>query len=110
MRRLTIQFVLAICTMLGTFSIAAVGLRAQDSPKVEARTPPVTDSTADADPDPVPTMFSHPESDRWWISGQANFISQWHPEFHSLIKDRGACPRKRKTQLRVSSRCSPVSG
>ena len=28
-------------------------------------------------------MFPHPESDRWWISGQANFISQWHPAFHS---------------------------
>lgn len=28
-------------------------------------------------------MFPHPESDRIWISGQANFISQWHPGFHS---------------------------
>jgi len=28
-------------------------------------------------------MFPHPESDRIWISGQANFISQWHPAFHS---------------------------
>ena len=28
-------------------------------------------------------MFAHPETDRWWVSGQANFISQWHPEFHS---------------------------
>jgi high affinity Mn2+ porin len=28
-------------------------------------------------------MFSHPETDRWWISGQANWISQWHPAFHS---------------------------
>jgi hypothetical protein len=22
-------------------------------------------------------------TDRWWISGQANWISQWHPRFHS---------------------------
>jgi len=28
-------------------------------------------------------MFTHPESDRIWISGQANFISQWHSAFHS---------------------------
>jgi high affinity Mn2+ porin len=28
-------------------------------------------------------MFPHPETDRIWISGQANFISQWHPGFHS---------------------------
>jgi high affinity Mn2+ porin len=33
--------------------------------------------------DPPPAMFPHPESDRIWISGQANFISQWHPAFHS---------------------------
>jgi carbohydrate-selective porin OprB len=28
-------------------------------------------------------MFPHPETDRLWLSGQANFISQWHPAFHS---------------------------
>lgn len=28
-------------------------------------------------------MFPHAEWDRWWLSGQANFISQWHPDFHS---------------------------
>ena len=28
-------------------------------------------------------MFPHAEWDRWWLSGQANFISQWHPNFHS---------------------------
>lgn len=35
------------------------------------------------DADTVPAMFPHPESDRWWISGQANWISQWHPAFPS---------------------------
>ena len=28
-------------------------------------------------------MFPHFENDRLWLSGQANFISQWHPAFHS---------------------------
>ena len=28
-------------------------------------------------------MFPHPETDRFWISGQANFISQAHPPFHA---------------------------
>jgi high affinity Mn2+ porin len=36
-----------------------------------------------ADSDSPPAMFPHPETDRIWISGQANFISQWHPGFHS---------------------------
>jgi hypothetical protein len=35
------------------------------------------------DPEPIPAMFPHPETDRFWISGQANIISQWHPAFHS---------------------------
>jgi high affinity Mn2+ porin len=83
MQRLTFHFVAAICVLLGVFSVAAAQLRAQDSPQVPAQAPPAEDSKADADPDPVPTMFSHPESDRWWISGQANWISQWHPAFHS---------------------------
>jgi high affinity Mn2+ porin len=40
-------------------------------------------SAESSDPDSPPTMFPHPETDRLWISGQANFISQWHPAFHS---------------------------
>ncbi|MFZ0820054.1 MAG: carbohydrate porin [Candidatus Acidiferrales bacterium] len=27
------------------------------------------------------TLFPHPDSTRWWISGQANIIFQWHPAF-----------------------------
>jgi high affinity Mn2+ porin len=33
--------------------------------------------------DPAPVMFPHSETGRLWISGQANFIAQWHPAFHS---------------------------
>jgi carbohydrate-selective porin OprB len=35
-------------------------------------------------------MFPHPESDRIWLSGQANFISQWHPAFHSPYQGRNS--------------------
>jgi len=44
---------------------------------------PIVASEETAEADPVPAMFAHPETDRWWISGQANWISQWHPAFHS---------------------------
>ena len=37
----------------------------------------------DAAPDPVVTMFPHPEGRRWWISGQANVIFQGRLPFHS---------------------------
>jgi high affinity Mn2+ porin len=53
-------------------------------------------------PDPVPAMFTHPESDRWWISGQANWISQWHPAFHSPYQGpRSLAPQAQDATSRV---------
>ncbi len=65
-------------------SLAAPILRAQEAP--ESSAPP--DQTPEADP--IPVMFPHPETDRWWISGQANVISQWHPAFHSPYDGRNS--------------------
>jgi high affinity Mn2+ porin len=45
-----------------------------------------------ADPDPQPTMVPHLATDRLWISGQANLISQWHPVFHSPYSGRNSLP------------------
>ena len=90
MRHLILHFVLAICMMLGALTFAASRLCAQDAPQVQTQTPEATDSTTEADP--VPAMFSHPESDRWWISGQANFISQWHPAFYSPYQGPRSLP------------------
>lgn len=42
--------------------------------------PPATEPAEDPQGDAV-TMFPHSESSRWWISGQANFILQWHASF-----------------------------
>ena len=35
-------------------------------------------------------MFPRAEWDRLWISGQANFISQWHPAFHSPYQGKNS--------------------
>jgi len=75
--------------MLGASLLAASEARAQDSSPLQA--PPSNDDSTPA-ADPVPTMFPHPESDRWWISGQANFISQWHPAFHSPYQGPRSLP------------------
>jgi high affinity Mn2+ porin len=48
-----------------------------------AQVPPDIPKPPEEEADPTPVMFPHPETDRFWISGQANFISQWHPAFHS---------------------------
>jgi hypothetical protein len=80
MRHSNLHFVLALCGMLGASSFAASGARAQNSPPAES--PRSNDGSTPA-AEPPPTMFPHPATDRWWISGQANLISQWHPPFHS---------------------------
>jgi len=85
MPRFTFQSVLAICTMLGAFSIAADGLRAQDTPQVQAQTPPPpadepSSPSGNADPE---AMLPHFKDTRFWLSGQVNFIFQTHPDFHA---------------------------
>src|SRR5439155_22899652 len=37
------------------------------------------EQSAEADP---PTLFPHPETDRWLISGMAYFIPKWHSFVH----------------------------
>jgi high affinity Mn2+ porin len=40
------------------------------------------DAAADAETDTL-TLFPHSDTSRYWISGQANVILQWHSAFHS---------------------------
>ena len=42
------------------------------------------------DNDPLTTMFHHAEWDRLWLSGQANFISQYHPTFTSPYQGKNS--------------------
>jgi high affinity Mn2+ porin len=39
------------------------------------------DDSAAAEDDAALTLFQHPETSRYWISGQANIVFQWHPAF-----------------------------
>jgi hypothetical protein len=57
-------------------------MRAQQPPSASNATPEAGAAALPEDNTPT-TMFPHAEWDRWWLSGQANFISQWHPDFYS---------------------------
>ena len=70
--------------LAGLFLLATPVLHAQDVPESPVPANP------DPEADPIPAMFPHPETDRWWISGQANVISQWHPAFHSPYEGRNS--------------------
>src|SRR5208282_4283406 len=50
------------------------------SPGASAENPASPPDDAAADPE---AMFPHFKSTRFWLSGQANFIFQAHPEFHA---------------------------
>jgi high affinity Mn2+ porin len=74
-------FCLVICPALFAPGVS----RAQ-----EARVPAPTSTPVAPDPaipanesDETPAMLPHPETDRVWLSGQVNIISQWHPSFTS---------------------------
>jgi len=61
------------------------------SPQLENKTK--DDPSSSAGPtfgEALPVMFPHAEWDRLWISGQANFISQWHPAFTSPYQGRNS--------------------
>jgi high affinity Mn2+ porin len=84
-----LRLALRLCLVLAALPFTRLpAASAQASAPAQASTP--VDQPQDADstgesagPDSLPTTFPHLETDRLWISGQANFISQWHPGFHS---------------------------
>src|SRR6266403_465306 len=90
MRRLRSQFhrclLVAFATLFGPASRITLVARQAPPAQVPSDTPdPPAEET-----DPIPVMFPHLETDRFWVSGQANFISQWHPAFHSPYQGRNS--------------------
>jgi high affinity Mn2+ porin len=81
------QFLFAVVWL--SLLAASPEVRAQNAPVPSA--PKASDAPAEtADADPMPAMFAHPETDRLWLSGQANWISQWHPAFYSPYQGRNS--------------------
>jgi high affinity Mn2+ porin len=87
MRRSLEQIVLKFFVILGLL-VAAGNLYAQDSPPGQGTTGTSADSATDDDP--IPAMFPHLENDRFWLSGQANFIFQTHPPFHAAYSGKNS--------------------
>lgn len=100
MRRKFLQHILFFSAGLIGLSLPAGRLSAQDQPKSPAAKGAETQpETGD---DPAPTVFPHPESDRVWLSGQANFIFQTHPPFHAVYSGKNSLnPNYEKATSRV---------
>jgi hypothetical protein len=91
MRRHVAQFGLVFLTAL-LLCLTPHPAQAQNAPADPAAAPPSSASPStpstpvpgdDSGSDDTPTLFPHFESGRFWISGQANVVFQWHPAFHS---------------------------
>jgi high affinity Mn2+ porin len=54
----------------------------QPTPQTQQPADQEAPAPANADSDTL-TMFPHSESSRYWISGQANVILQWHPTYRA---------------------------
>ena len=95
MPRLGIQFALRLLCLFSLASAASGFARAQ----APATDKPAEKSALSADQNPEPqspasspdnsdaddalTVFPHSNTARYWISGQANVILQWHPSFRA---------------------------
>jgi high affinity Mn2+ porin len=78
---LATRWVILIWSCLIACALAASAAHAQD-PAPSQQNSTVNDD-ASSSPDTFPIMFPHQEWDRFWLSGQVNIISQWHPAFPS---------------------------
>src|SRR5580700_5790294 len=103
MRRFTLQTGIAIFAMLLVYLVFPCGAVAQDGQSADSSTELVAATAhhtgalaqqTSADPPPAPaaaapepqssdvlTLFPHSETSRYWISGQANIVLQWHGRF-----------------------------
>ncbi|HSZ20646.1 MAG TPA: carbohydrate porin [Candidatus Acidoferrum sp.] len=77
------QFALSFLFLLGLRLATPPSARAQDTPTNQAPAQSAPAPAGDSSTDPPTTLFPHFESDRIWLSGQANIITQWHPAFRS---------------------------
>src|ERR1700732_5313458 len=94
-----VRFCFASIIAAGILSLPATSC-AQDPQSEQTPAPP--DAETGPPRDPVPVMFPHPETDRLWISGQANIISQWHPAFRSPYQGRNSLsPQAQDASSRV---------
>src|SRR6201981_3047041 len=71
----------------------------QQNSQPSTDTPDASDAAVD---DPVESMFPRLHNTRFWLSGQANFIFQAHPDFHAPYSGTNSLsPRYEKATSRV---------
>jgi high affinity Mn2+ porin len=98
-------FALAVCLIAVLINMAQAQQPEAAPPPAVAAAPasptasPVEDPPAADSPE---AMLPHPRDTRFWLSGQANFIFQAHPDFHAAYSGKNSLsPRYEKATSRV---------
>ncbi len=93
---------------LAALIVAPIPSGAQQSdpqPPVQASPPPAADADTTPNPpsdDGAESMFPYLKDKRFWLSGQANFIFQTHPDFHAPYSGtHSLSPKYEKATSRV---------
>ncbi|MGA8072482.1 MAG: carbohydrate porin [Candidatus Acidiferrales bacterium] len=76
--KITLRLALALLAVAACTPVVC----AQDAPAAPAGQTAPSDAP-DSSSDSAVTLFPHSETSRFWVSGQANIILQWHPAFHA---------------------------
>lgn len=82
----------ALIVCFGSVSFASAQDVAAPSPstQTEQNSVPPPNANSGSTSDDTLTLFPHSETSRYWISGQANIIFQWHPEFHARYSGKNS--------------------
>lgn len=87
MNRVLPCWISALALLLAAPAVSPVAAAQSQQPLPSPGSPPPAATAQDVSPAPedgqTQTVFPHSESSPFWISGQANVILQWHPDFHS---------------------------
>jgi len=83
MRRSDSQFASRILAVLLVCFAAPYLAFSQSQPPDPSDEQTASVPAGDSASDETPAMFPHFESGRYWLSGQANVVFQWHPAFNS---------------------------
>jgi hypothetical protein len=85
--KLKLKFIFKITAALAFAFAASLALvpcaHAQQSSPSATQPPAISEAADPPADDSTEAMFSHFKDTRFWLSGQANFIFQTHPEFHA---------------------------
>jgi hypothetical protein len=85
-----ISCALLVCFGSVRFASAQDVAAPSQSTQTEQTSVPPPNASAGSTSDDTLTLFPHSETSRYWISGQANIIFQWHPEFHAKYSGKNS--------------------